>query len=194
MSNENQPRSPAITIVRTNNRPSPPVEPFYRPKHLPHTSHSPKNDFISQSLPNNLRKPNDSNLFTTLPPIKDVHEKKQASDEHPEGPQTPHSRAKNVARFYPVTKEATVVKADVRFLSFIGYKISTFCFRHPVVNVKHVIVKIHRLKVQLVGFLIHVLIQQQNHEAIQQLVRRKINLIRLINFFFFIQIKTTRFL
>ena len=35
MSNDKQPRSPAIAIVRTNNRTVPQVEPFFRPKHLP---------------------------------------------------------------------------------------------------------------------------------------------------------------
>jgi hypothetical protein len=123
VSNEKQqPRSPAIAIVRSNNRPPPlpQVEPFYRPKHLSTTnqqnlSHSPTNDFISQSLPNNLRKSNDNNSVAMLPSIKDTNEKKQANNEHPEEPRTPHSRTKNVARFYPVTKDAPVVKADVKF-------------------------------------------------------------------------------
>ena len=130
---EKQSRSPAIAIVHSNNRPSPQVEPFYRPKHLPATnqqnlSHSPTNDFISQSLPNNLRKSNDSQLIAPLPSIVDNNEK------YPEEPRTPHSRAKNVARFYPVTKDAHVVKADVKFsINFFALiKIEFAFFRHPV--------------------------------------------------------------
>lgn len=109
-SNEKQTRSSAIAIVRS----PPQAEPFFRPKHLPapnqpNLSRSPTNDFISQSLPNNLRKSNDNQLIAPLPSIIDTNEK--TSDE----PRTPHSRAKNVARFYPVTKDTPVVKADVRF-------------------------------------------------------------------------------
>lgn len=93
-----QPRSSAIAIVQST---APQVEPFYRPKPSPsNLSHSPSNDFISQSLP------------TTIPPelssIREINENK-----YPEEPRTPHSRAKHVARFYPVTKDAPVVKADV---------------------------------------------------------------------------------
>ncbi len=119
LTNDKQTRSPAITIVGPNNRP--PVEPFYRPKHLPNPNqhnllHSPTNDVISQSLPNNNRKLSDSNSGTPLPSKADVNDKKQqASDKHPEEPRTPHSRAKNLARFYPVTKDSPVVQADVRF-------------------------------------------------------------------------------
>ena len=51
-------------------------------------------------------------------------QKSQASNEHSEEPRTPHSRAKNVARFYPVTKDAPVVKADVSF----------FLHRHAIRN------------------------------------------------------------
>jgi hypothetical protein len=50
--------------------------------------------------------------------VNSTNEKKQrsqASNEHPEEPRTPHSRAKNLARFYPVTKDAVVVKPDVYF-------------------------------------------------------------------------------
>jgi len=94
-----QPRSSAIAIVQST---TPQVEPFYRPKPSPsNLSHSPSNDFISQSLP------------TTIPPelssIREINENK-----YPEEPRTPHSRAKHVARFYPVTKDAPVVKADVK--------------------------------------------------------------------------------
>jgi len=114
VTDKNQSRSSAITIVHSNNCPPPQVEPFYRPKHLhgthqPNLSLSPANDFISQSLPNNLRKPSDSNPVVPLPSITDTN------DKYPEEPRTPHSRAKNLARFYPVTKDAPVVKADVRF-------------------------------------------------------------------------------
>jgi len=123
VSSENQPRSSAIPIVRSNNPPPLQVEPFFRPKHLTaanqqNLAHSPTNDFISQSLPNNH-----SNPVAVLPSIIDTNDKKQANDEHPEEPRTPHSRAKNVARFYPVTKDTPVVKADVKFsISFFFNK------------------------------------------------------------------------
>ncbi len=121
--NEKQTRSPAIAIVRSNNRVPPQVEPFYRPRHLPvsnhqqqqHVSQSLTDDFVSHSLPNNT---NTGVPLTTKPTTTNVNEKKQrsqASNEHPEEPRTPHSRAKNIARFYPVTKDATVVKPDVGF-------------------------------------------------------------------------------
>lgn len=119
-----QPRSQAIAINPSNKTPSaqappppppPQAEPFYRPKHLPiatpsNAPHSASNDPLSQSLPNNFQKPSDSNPFVPLPSITD------ASDKQPEEPRTPHSRAKNVARFYPVTKDAPVVTTDVRKL------------------------------------------------------------------------------
>ncbi|CAF3440184.1 unnamed protein product [Rotaria socialis] len=116
-SNDKQPRSPAITIIRSNNRAPPQVEPFYRPKHLPISNQSQllaqplANDFISHSLPN------DSNADVSLiniPVTPNAADKKrsQASKEYPEEPRTPHSRAKYAARFYPVTKDATVVKPD----------------------------------------------------------------------------------
>ncbi len=148
--NEKQARSPAIAIVCSNNRLPPQVEPFYRPKHVPVTnqqnlSHSPTDDSISQSLPNHFRKPSDSNSAATVPSIIDTNEKRQTSEKSPEEPRTPHSRAKNMARFYPVTKDAPVVQADVR-LSTNGssvIEVKFGFFRHLVANVKHVIVKIH---------------------------------------------------
>jgi len=101
------------------------VEPFYRPKHLPvstqqqqHLSPSVTNDFMSHSLPNNS---NAGVPSTTKPVTTNANEKKQrsqASNEHPEEPRTPHSRAKNIARFYPVTKDAPVVTPDVSFHLF----------------------------------------------------------------------------
>lgn len=106
-------QSQAIPIVRSNDRPSPQLEPFLRPKHLPTANLqnlSPTKDYISQSLPNNLRKSNENQRIVPLPSITDSNEKQ------PEEPRTPHTRAKNVARFYPVTKDAPVVKADVRSL------------------------------------------------------------------------------
>jgi hypothetical protein len=147
MINEQQSRSPAIAIVRSNNYVPPQAEPFYRPKHLPATnqqplSHSPTNDFISHSLPNNSNSivPPSSTKTTN---INDKKQRSKASEEHPEGPRTPHSRAKNLPRFYPVTKDASVVKPDVNF--FFILIINRFCvFRHLVLNVKHVIVKIHQ--------------------------------------------------
>ena len=54
----------------------------------------------------------------------DKKQRSQASNEHPEEPRTPHSRAKHAARFYPVTKDAPVVKPDVNF-RFI------FCEKKP---------------------------------------------------------------
>lgn len=103
--------SQAIPIVRSNDRPSPQLEPFLRPKHLPTANLqnlSPTKDYISQSLPNNLRKSNENQrIVVPLPSIDDSNEKQT------EEPRTPHTRAKNVARFYPVTKDAPVVKADV---------------------------------------------------------------------------------
>ncbi len=122
--NDKQSRSPAIAIIHSNNRVPPQVEPFYRPKHLPvsnqqqqqqYLSEPLTNDFVSHSLPNNT---NTGVPLNTKPITTNVNEKKQrsqASNEHPEEPRTPHSRAKNIARFYPVTKDAPVVKADVSF-------------------------------------------------------------------------------
>jgi hypothetical protein len=114
---DKQPRSPAITIVRSSNHVPPQVEPFFRPKHLPvstqqHVSQALTNDFMSHSLPIN------SNTGAPLASTTNTNDKKphaQASNEHPEEPRTPHSRAKNIARFYPVTKDASVVKPDVCF-------------------------------------------------------------------------------
>ena len=119
MTNEKQSRSPAITIVRSNNCPPLQVEPFYRPRHLSinnqqNHSCSPTNDFISQSLSNNLRKliENNSDILKI-----DTNNKQQTSHTYTEEPRTPHSHAKHVARFYPVTKDAPVVKPDVKFFS-----------------------------------------------------------------------------
>ncbi|CAF1277034.1 unnamed protein product [Adineta steineri] len=132
--NKNQPRSPAIAIVRSNNCPPPQLEPFYRPKHLPganqqNVSHPSTNDCVSHSLPNNLRKPSDSSPIVPLPSITDINDKNQVSDNHPEEPRTPHSRAKNIARFYPVTKDSLVVKADTP-----GLKRKTRHSEHPPVE------------------------------------------------------------
>ena len=132
--NEKQSRSPAIAIIRSNNRVLPQVEPFYRPRHLPVSNQQQQqhqqflsqpinDDFLSHSLPNNT----DNGIpLTTTSNTTNTNEKKgrsQASNEHPEGPRTPHSRAKNVTRFYPVTKDAPVVKADVSVrISFLHRK------------------------------------------------------------------------
>ncbi|CAF1182877.1 unnamed protein product [Adineta ricciae] len=122
-SNEKLLRSPAITISRSNNRAPPQVEPFFRPKHPPTTNQhqhqqnlleSLTDDFTSHSLPANT----DAGVVPTIkskPITKTANEKKQQSqalNEYPEEPRTPHSRAKNVARFYPVTKDTHVVKPD----------------------------------------------------------------------------------
>lgn len=102
--NETQQRTPAINIVRSNNFPPPQVEPFFRPKHLTNNnqqnvSPSPKDDFI-ENLEN-----------TSQTAMKDATNK--TSDTHTEEPRTPHSRARHFARFFPVTKDAPVVKPDV---------------------------------------------------------------------------------
>ncbi|CAF3533189.1 unnamed protein product [Adineta steineri] len=137
--NEKQLRSPAIAIVRSTNRAPPQVEPFFRPKHLPVSTQQQQqqqnllqataNDFVSHSLPNNS---NTGVPSTTKPTTTTTNEKKQrsqASNEHPEEPRTPHSRAKNIARFYPVTKDAPVVKADTP-----GLKRKTRHSEHPPVE------------------------------------------------------------
>ena len=68
-------------------------------------SQSLTDDFISHSLPNN------GDIDIPLTMATNANEKKQHSEE----PRTPHSRAKNATRFYPVTKDAPVVKSDVLF-------------------------------------------------------------------------------
>lgn len=121
-SNDKQPRSPAITIIRSNNRQAAPpqVEPFYRPKPpgpLPNAQASSEpynNDFVSHSLPTNTE--SDAAVSSKSKLVKDnggSQKRSKNSKESPEEPRTPHSRAKNIARFYPVTKDALVVKADV---------------------------------------------------------------------------------
>ncbi|CAF4350201.1 unnamed protein product, partial [Rotaria sordida] len=105
---------PAITIIRSNNCPLLHVGPFYRLKHLSNNnqqnlSSSPTNDFISQSLPNNLRKLNENN--SDISNIN-TNNKQQTSYTHTQEPRTPHSRAKHVARFYPVAKDAPFVEPD----------------------------------------------------------------------------------
>ncbi|MBL8086297.1 MAG: hypothetical protein JNN26_26945, partial [Candidatus Obscuribacter sp.] len=75
---------------------------------------SPDN-FVSHSLPTHT---DTSATLNSKGATGNNNEKKirsQASNEHPEEPRTPHSRAKNLARFYPVTKDASVVKPDVSF-------------------------------------------------------------------------------
>lgn len=116
--NDKTPKSPAIAIVRSNSRAPPQVEPFYRPKQgaLPNPQISlaaPNNDFVSHSLPTNGQ--TDIPFAKTKGKTSQNEKKKQsqASNDHPEEPRTPHSRAKHVARFYPVTKDAPVVKPDV---------------------------------------------------------------------------------
>ncbi|CAF4111040.1 unnamed protein product [Rotaria socialis] len=118
VTNEKQFRSPAINIIRSNNISTPQVEPFYRPKNQPNhnqqnlSSSSPSNDFVSQSLPNNIENTNENNVADAQAAMKDATNKKQPSDTHKEEPRTPHSRAKHFARFYPITKDAPVVKPD----------------------------------------------------------------------------------
>ena len=122
MTNENQPRSPAITIIRSKNSVPLQVEPFYHSKHLPATNqlNSSTNDFMFQSLPN-YRKSSNSNSIAPLPSttnINDKNQRSQVSDDHTEEPRTPHSRAKNITRCYPVTKDVPIVKPDVKFYLF----------------------------------------------------------------------------
>lgn len=86
------------------------MEPFYHPKHLPaaatpspsQLSTTPSGD-AAQSLPNNLRE-----ISTNESTEKKTVEKQS------EEPRTPHSRAKNLTRFYPVTKDTPVIKPDVK--------------------------------------------------------------------------------
>ena len=88
------------------------MEPFFRPKNLPTTSNQPA---ASQALPADV----DADTTTgatkseTKSDANETKQQSQVSSEYPEEPRTPHSRAKNVARFYPVTKDASVVKPDV---------------------------------------------------------------------------------
>lgn len=122
--NDKQPRSPAIAIIRSNNRAPPQAEPFYRPKHLPTSNQQQQlatepatENFVSHSLPTHT---DTSATLSSKGTTSNTNEKKprsQASTEHPEEPRTPHSRAKNVARFYPVTKDASVVTPEVSFHS-----------------------------------------------------------------------------
>ena len=114
-----------LLLYVPNNRAVPQVEPFFRPKHLPVSTQQQQqqqqqqqnllppltNDFMSHSLP--VGDPLTTNPLTTNTNEKKKHS--QVSNEHPEEPRTPHSRAKNIARFYPVTKDAPVVKPDVNF-------------------------------------------------------------------------------
>ncbi|CAF4296723.1 unnamed protein product, partial [Rotaria sordida] len=84
---------PPITVIRSDNCPPLQVEPFYRLKHLSNNnqqnlSSSPTNDFISQSLPNNLRKLNEKN--SDISNIN-TNNKQQTSHTHTEEPRTPHS-------------------------------------------------------------------------------------------------------
>jgi len=83
---------------------------------------------MSHSLPSNTNTgvPLPTNPITTNTNEKKKHS--QASNEHPEEPRTPHSRAKNVARFYPVTKDAPVVKPDVNFSIYFEIKFNIVFF------------------------------------------------------------------
>lgn len=105
---EDPTRSSAIPIVAQSR---PQMEPFYHPKHLStsatatapavaaspsQTSTTPTVDH-SSSLPKN--QPEDSAVETD-------------ENKTVEEPRTPHSRAKNLTRFYPVTKDAPVIKPD----------------------------------------------------------------------------------
>lgn len=79
------------------------AEPFFHPNNLkandqevPLAIGAITTDLNSSSLPNTL---------VTL-----NKEKKTITEE----PRTPHSRAKNLTRFYPVTKDAPIIKPDVR--------------------------------------------------------------------------------
>jgi hypothetical protein len=85
----------------------------------------PNNEFVSHSLPNNTNTGATSTAKTTAN-VNEKKQKSQASNEHSEGPRTPHSRAKNIARFYPVTKDTLVVKPDVSF--YIEIRCEIICF------------------------------------------------------------------
>lgn len=87
------------------------MEPFYHPKNVPTpVANSPRNDLSAQSLPNNLPQTKaDASKGSATAETTEKNEKDRQAEE----PRTPHSRAKNLTRFYPVTKEASVVKPDV---------------------------------------------------------------------------------
>ena len=197
---DKQPRSPAIAIVRSNSRAPPPqVEPFFRPKPAPAANQQTSsqstatNDFVSHSLPNNGHA---DMPLTSGTNASDKKPRSQVSEEHPEEPRTPHSRAKNIARFYPVTKDSPVVKPDVSSEEDRNtWFDEKWTFRHLVWNVKHVTATIHRLKVLLVGCSIlgvirrtalaivqhrqqHPHPRRRNNEAILWPVRRKIARLR----------------
>ena len=76
MTNENEPCSPAITIIRSKNSVPLQVEPFYHSKHLPATNqlNSSTNDFMFQSLPN-YRKSSNSISIAPLPSTKNINDK-----------------------------------------------------------------------------------------------------------------------
>lgn len=123
--NDNQPRSPAIAIISSNNHVPPQVQPFYRPKHFPVsnqqqlTGEVAADNFVSHSLPTNTETGVPSSKNAAKNNSNEKKPRSQASEEYPEEPRTPHSRAKNITRFYPVTKDAIVVKPDVSLNFFL---------------------------------------------------------------------------
>jgi hypothetical protein len=115
-STADQTRSSAITIAGSKSHPRPQMEPFFHPKQQQVLS-PPRNDAPSQSLPNSLppaRNNSQADLRTTSKEnISEKQASAQIANDRPEEPRTPHSRAKNLSRFYPVTKEASAVNSDV---------------------------------------------------------------------------------
>ena len=114
-----QTRSSAITIAGSNTHSRPQMEPFFHPKQQ-HVLSSPSNDVASHSLPNPLPPASSNSQADVRSTSKQNTNEKQASaqttKDQPEEPRTPHSRAKNLSRFYPVTKEAAAVNSDVHFI------------------------------------------------------------------------------
>ena len=83
-------RSSAIAITNSNVPINARSEPFYHPRHASVNGH--------QVVPSESEQNSDE---------------KKATDDQAEAPRTPHSRAKNLTRFFPVTKDAPVIKPDV---------------------------------------------------------------------------------
>ncbi|CAF1263430.1 unnamed protein product, partial [Didymodactylos carnosus] len=85
----------------------PQQEPFFRPKHLPIST---QHDFVSHSLPNDLKNCPPSTATTSNE--NSNQQQQQSPSNTQQEPRTPHSRARHQTRFYPVTKELTVIEPN----------------------------------------------------------------------------------
>ncbi|CAF0736715.1 unnamed protein product, partial [Didymodactylos carnosus] len=93
----------------------PQQEPFFRPKYIPPLSA--QHDLVSHSLPNDLKNPQSSTITSTTTTIHENNDQQQQSSSNTQQePRTPHSRARHQARFYPVTKEPTVIEPNTPHL------------------------------------------------------------------------------